>query len=191
MSTKYILVGGYVQKAEDKGKAFCEELISGIDKKSIKILDCMFARPIEAWEETFEKDKIFFTKYIKNFELELAQIENFTEQVKNSDVIFIRGGHTDPLINILNKNQSWIKELEGKTLAGTSAGANVIVKYFYGLNSHVIKEGFGLTSAKVIVHWKSEEYNVNWDKSLEDLKNYKEELRVYALKEGEFMVINN
>ncbi len=189
MSIKYILVGGYIQKAEDGGKAFCEELVKSVDKKPIKILGCMFARPREVWKETLEKDKKFFNKYIKNFELELAQIENFTEQVKNSDVIFIRGGHTDPLINILNKNQNWIKELEGKTLAGTSAGANVIAKYFYGLNSHVVKEGFGLTSVKVIVHWKSEEYILDWDKSLEDLRNYKEKLPVYALKEGEFMVI--
>ena len=119
-----------------------------------------------------------------------AQVENFTEQVKNSDVVFIRGGHTSTFINTLNGNTSWVKELEGKTLAGTSAGAEEIAKYFSGLDSHVVEEGLGLISVKVIVHFKSEEYNLNWDKALEELKNHKEELPVYALKEGEFVVIN-
>lgn len=38
---KYILVGGYVHKAQDSGgKAFCEELIKGIDNKYKKEYIC-------------------------------------------------------------------------------------------------------------------------------------------------------
>ncbi len=94
---KYILVGGYVHKAEDSGKAFCEELVRDYShKKTIKILDCMFARKKEDWQESIERDNMFFSKFISNFELELADPDKFTEQVRNSDVIYLRGGHTSP-----------------------------------------------------------------------------------------------
>ena len=59
--TKYILVGGYIHKAQDGGKAFCEELVKGFNEnRPIKILDCMFARPRESWEEKINQDIDFF-----------------------------------------------------------------------------------------------------------------------------------
>lgn len=50
--TKYILVGGYPHKATDGGKALCEELVRGFGE-SVRILDCLFARPREIWEESY------------------------------------------------------------------------------------------------------------------------------------------
>lgn len=193
--TKYILVGGYIHKALDEGKAFCEELVKGIDKKPIKILDCVFARPKESWEECLNKDNVLFQKFIKNFELKLANPEKFTEQIKNSDVIFLRGGHTQVLYEFLSRDKNWIKELEGKVLAGTSAGAEVIAKYYHVLSTNRIGGGFSLLPIKFISHWKSKnfdgvEQNIDFDKVLKELKNYKEDLPIYALKEGEFKVFN-
>lgn len=191
--TKYILVGGYVNKTEDGGKAFYEEIVKGFDKKPVKILDCMFARPKEEWDETFKKDKLLFTQYIKDFELELASNENFIEQFKNSDVIFFRGGFTKILSEALNKNTEWLNYLEGKTIAGTSAGAEVLSKYYHILKSNRKDDGFGLVPVKVIPHWQSnffdgEEYNLDWDKIIQELKDYKEDLPILTLKEGEFKV---
>jgi peptidase E len=191
--TKYILVGGYVRKAKDGGKAFCEELVKGIDKHPVKILDCMFARPRDSWKETFDTDNEFFSKFINNFELELADPEIFTEQVRLSDVIFLRGGQTRPLLYTLNKNQDWIHEIEGKVLAGTSAGADVIAKYYgVGKTNRTSGEGLGLLPIKFIPHWKSEtfkEFDIKWDELFDGLKNYKEDLPIYTLAEGEFKVI--
>ncbi len=191
--TKYILVGGYVHKAQDEGKAFCEELIKGINKKPIKILDCMFARKKEDWQDSIDRDNIFFSKFIKDFELELADPNNFTEQVKNSDVIYLRGGYTSPLMEALSKDKSWIKELDGKVLAGTSAGADAIAKYYTVLKTHRVGDGLGLLPVKFIPHWKSdysddEVRDINWDEELEKLKKYKEDLPMYTLTEGEFKI---
>lgn len=193
---KYILVGGYVHKAPDEGKAFCDELIKGIDKKPIKILDCMFARKKEDWQESIDKDQVFFSKFIKDFELELADPDKFTEQVKNSDVIYLRGGYTSPLMELLSKDKSWIKELDGKVLAGTSAGADVIAKHYTVLKTHRVGDGLGLLPIKFIPHWMSdysdeEVKDINWNEELEKLKNYKEDLPIHALREGEFEVINS
>jgi len=190
---KYILVGGYVHKAPDEGKAFCEELIKGINRKPVKILDCMFARKKEDWQESIHKDNVFLSKFIKDFELELANPDNFKEQVKDSDVIYLRGGYTSPLMEALSKDKSWIKELDGKVLAGTSAGADAITKYYSVLKTHRVGDGLGLLPIKFIPHWMSdysdeEVNNIDWESEFEKLKNYKEDLPIYTLKEGEFKV---
>lgn len=190
--TKYILVGGYLHKASDEGRAFCEELVKGFNfDRPVKILDCLFADTEERWEVKFKEDKERFKKYIKNFNFELADPKKFIEQVKASDVIFLRGGETERLINVLNKRGDWIKELDGKVLAGTSAGGDVISKYSYNLDTNKIIDCLGLLPVKFIPHWCSDYNapNIDWDKALQELKNYKENLPIYTLKEGEFVVI--
>lgn len=190
--TKYILIGGYPSKASDGGKSFCEEFIKGFNEP-IRILDCIFARPRETWEEVFADDKEFFRKHLPNkkFEIQLADPEKFIEQVKWANVIYLRGGRTSQLIELLNKNKGWYKELDGKTLAGTSAGANAIAKYYYGLDSLKLCEGLGLLPIKVIVHWRSDYNapNIDWDKAYSELKKYKEDLPIITLAEGQFELI--
>ncbi len=192
--TKYILVGGYIKKTEDGGKAFCEELVKGLNlSRPVKILDCMFARPAESWQEKLKEDQELFSKYISNFELELADVSKFVEQVKSSDVIFLRGGHTVALMEALNKNSDWMKYLDGKTVAGTSAGMDAISKYAYDIDTLELADGLGLLQVKSIPHWRSDynSPNVDWDNALKLLKEYKEDLPIYTLGEGEFVVIHN
>ncbi len=188
--TKYILAGGYLHNASDGGRAFCEELIKNINKKPVKILDCMFARFLNSWEIKFKEDGEFFSKYINNFELILASQENFLEQVKSADIVFLRGGETELLLERLNKTGNWVKELEGKTLVGTSAGGDVISKYSWNLDLKKVEECLGLLPIKFIPHWHSDydSPNIDWQKAFQELKEYKEDLPIYALKEGEFKV---
>lgn len=193
MSTKYILHGGYVDKAEDEGKSFCEEMIKGFDKKPVVILDCMFAREENYWQDSFGRDQIFFSKYIKDFKLVLASPDNFIEQAKEADVIYFKGGLTQMLFSFLNKDTEWLNHLEGKTLAGSSAGAQVISKYYHVLDTEQLGEGFGLVPVKIIVHWNSDykslkNRDIDWDYIYEELKDYKEDLEIITLKEGEFKV---
>lgn len=191
--TKYILVGGYFPKAPDNGKAFLVELIKG-HNKPVKILDCLYARPKELWDKLFLEDKEFFSKFIpkEDFEMQLANIKKFIEQVKWADVIFLKGGTTKDLMESLNKTPNWTNYLDNKTLAGTSAGADVISKYYgVGKTGRVNGVGLGLLPIKFIPHWKSNSsqyLNANWENILEGLKNYKEDLPIYTLAEGEFKV---
>jgi peptidase E len=191
--TKYILAGGYIQKAVDGGKAFCEEMVSklNIDKK-IRILYVAFAEPKHLWEEKMLVNKELFSKFINNFELQLAQVENFTEQIKDADVVYVRGGDTDLLFEVLSSIDGWYKELVGKVYVGASAGAEVISKYVYNLDTLCITEYLGIFPIKFIPHWKSDYNapNIDWDKAYDDLKEYKEDLPIHTLKEGEFKVFN-
>lgn len=192
MRVKYILVGGYPDKAKDSGRAFCEEIVKDF-KEPVRVLDCIFGRPRETWEEVFADDKEFFKKHAPNKKLEfkLADPDNFTSQAKWASAIYFRGGKTSELIKILNQNGGWEKELEGKTLAGTSAGANIMSRYYYGLDSLKICEGLGLLPIKVIVHYRSDynSPNIDWDRAYSELKNYKEDLPIITLAEGEFKIM--
>ncbi|MCX6795223.1 MAG: Type 1 glutamine amidotransferase-like domain-containing protein [Candidatus Falkowbacteria bacterium] len=188
--TKYILAGGYVHKAADGGKAFCEELVKGIKRNPIKILDCVFARTRDCWEETLESDNFLLSKFIKNFQLDLALPEKFLEQIKESDVIFLKGGETEMLIEALKKDLGWQKELTGKVLAGTSAGAEMMAEYYCDFIKPKAVKGFGLLPIKFVSHWQSSDYqDIDWDKALKKLKDHGEDLEIIKLKEGEFKVI--
>lgn len=191
MKTKYILVGGYPNRAPDKGKAFCEEVIRGFNEP-VRILDCMFARPEDTWAEELAYDKKFFKDHLPNkkIEIELAEPDKFLKQIKWANAIYLRGGKTSKLMQLLGANKRWEGELNGKTIAGTSAGANIIAKYYYGLDSLKIIEGLGLLPIKVIVHYRSDYNapNIDWDKAYSDLKNYKEDLPIVTLAEGQFEI---
>jgi peptidase E len=193
--TKYILVGGYPHKAADGGKAFAEELVHGINQP-VKLLDCLFARSQDNWPKAFEQDKEFFSKHLPNvrFEIELANPSSFIEQVKWADAVYIRGGTNELLlVAFLKQGSDLWSALEGKTLAGSSAGANAISKYYYGLDDLTFEEGIGLLPIKTIVHWQSDYNapNINWESAYEGMKEFGDKsLPICTLKEGEFMVLN-
>ena len=155
--TKFILVGGYPHKAPDGGKAFSEELVKGF-KEPVRVLDCLFARPCENWEKAYSQDKEFYTKHLPNtkFELILADPEKFLEQIEDCNAIYIRGGDTRVLMSVLAGVGDWVSKLKGKTLAGSSAGADLIAKYFYDLDYLEFGEGLGLLPIKTIVHYGSD-----------------------------------
>lgn len=191
--TKYILVGGYITKALDGGKAFCDELVKGIEQP-VKVLDCMFARSPDLWEEVFSKDKDFFAEHIPgvSIELRLAQPETFLKQLAWADVVFFRGGYSDQLKAHLSKTPEWVTMIDGKTVAGTSAGADILAKYFLNLDTLVVGEGFGLVPIKTIPHFGSD-YNsssIDWGKEEIKLKSYGEQLPFVPLREGEFKVFH-
>src|ERR1035437_8716055 len=115
MSTKFILIGGFPKKAIDGGKAFCVELIKGFSEPA-KILDCIYARPLEDWNQIFQNDKEFFSKNLpgRSFDIELADPKKFIEQIKWADAIYLRGGDSQQLLKLLTQSKGWLDELDGK-----------------------------------------------------------------------------
>jgi len=192
MKNRYILIGGFPWKAPDGGKKFAEELVKGFDQP-VKILDCFFACDRKDWGESYIKDQGFFAKHMPEMrlEFEMAEPDRFAEQVRRADVVYIRGGSSESAIHLLGKDDSWKSYLGGKTVAGTSAGADAISKYYYDIDGLKVCEGLGLLPSKVIVHYKSDynSPNVDWDKAYSDLQAYNENLPILALAEGEFKVI--
>jgi peptidase E len=152
----------------------------------------LFGSERETWEQKLDDHFEFFSNNLGAFELNLAIPERFIQQIKDSDIIFLQGGHPKLLMSILESTGNWINELEGKILVGSSGGADVVSKY-YGVGKTMnIGEGFGLLSIKFIPHWKSEYYahgvEIDWDKLKENIKSYKDDLELITLGDGEFKV---
>src|SRR5689334_13841863 len=125
--TKFVLVGGHPWKAPDAGRGFADEMLRGLSEP-VRILLVPFARPKEAWDKALADDKEFFTKHFpgKDLDIRLADERGFLEQVKWASVVLLKGGKSEVLIDVLNRHAVWEKELPGKTLAGSSAGADAI-----------------------------------------------------------------
>jgi len=92
----------------------------------------------------------------------------------------------------LVERPEWKKDLAGKTIAGSSAGADALSTYYYGLDTREVRSGTGLLPIKMIPHFKSDYHGweFDWDKAEAELKAYKEDLPIMALREGEFKVFN-
>lgn len=191
IKTKYILVGGYPRKAPDGGKALAEEMVKGFEEP-IKLLICYFARPRIQWELTMIEDCLFFGAHLpdKKINFKIARVGTFISQLRWANAIYIRGGDTSALLKKLARCPGWEKELEGKTVAGSSAGAIILAKYDYNLDTLSPEDGLGFVPVKVLVHYRSDYNapNVDWDKAEEELKNYKEDLPILKLAEGQFEV---
>jgi len=190
--TRYILSGGYPWKAADGGKAFAQAVVQGF-REPVQILECLFARSRDAWDQALSSDKEMFATLLPDtrVQLQLAEPETFIEQIRSADVVYIRGGDWDPLVAALGKSPGWEKVLDGKTLVGGSAGAMLIAKYDYDIDALKLHEGLGLLPVKAQVHYRSDYNapNVDWDKADAELKNYREDLPILNLGEGEFEVI--
>jgi len=189
--TKFVLVGGYSNKSADDGGAFAQELVEGFDQP-VRILECIFARPVDEWESALEKDKFLFSSKLKQkIIFELADPARFIEQIRKADVIYFRGGRTKALIEVLEQSPGWEKELSGKTVAGSSAGVNFLAQYYYSLDNLEICQGLGILPIKALVHYKSDYNapNIEWDTVYQELNEYGEDLPVLAIPEGAFEVI--
>lgn len=186
----FILIGGRIYSAPDKGKAFCDEILTRVSGRPVKILDCIFARPESDWEERFQMDKDFFQTHSVQFQITLAGQGMFVHQVKNADVIFFQGGIPKVLIEALEKEVGWREALQDKIVVGSSGGADVLCQYYgVGKTGRFDGEGLGLIPVKFIPHWENDD-SVDWDTLLENLKNHKEDLEIIVLREGEFKIFD-
>ncbi len=189
--TRYILIGGYTSRAPDGGKALCMELVKGFDQP-VKILFVFFALPKKAWSTKLNETKQLLMSNVPDTQLDvrMADYKNMVQLCQWANVIYFSGGKMDPLYKALDKNKEWMKTVDGKTVAGSSAGAIMLSRYSYDPDNLCVIEGRGLLPVKVIVHYQSG-YNaphVNWDKAYQELEGYKEKLEIAALPEGQFRV---
>lgn len=110
-------------------------------------------------------------------------IRDFSNQLKSADVVFLKGGITLSLYKILKKVPNLEKSFSGKIIAGSSAGALVLAKYYYDGDYDTYNEGLGILPIKMICHWGEQRHS-----KLEDLKKFGEKLEIYAIPEEKFVI---
>lgn len=132
MKTKYILHGGEAQLINTENDPFYAEILKDTPD-NLKILLVYFANDPERNEERKKGNIEQFNRVSgnKKLEFQIADEANFINQIRNSDIIYIRGGSTPVLIEALSKYDNLEKEFEGKIISGESAGMNSLSKYSF------------------------------------------------------------
>jgi len=189
--TKYILHGGFTSTDNELNRTFYGEVTRDVPDGG-KILLCYFASVDEDNTRRFNEDseKIKQQSNGKVFNFLLADEKNFIEQLKRSDALYLRGGSTPKLCGVLNKYDDFKEILEGKTVAGSSAGAYVIGKYsaFHDdASGGKVREGLGLLPLRVVCHYESIDLPPN-PEALELLMNTEPELEAVLLRDFEWKI---
>lgn len=195
--TKYILQsGGLVGHPELKRK-FHREVVKGLSG-DIKILLCNFAQKREEWEPKFEG---YCQSILKDMPddvrptFELAMPDTFVDQIQACDVLYCHGGDND-LIEYRMSKYKLPDIWEGKIVSVNSASSQMLSAAYYTNDWRLCRTGFGILPIKFIPHYMADPNPldprgpVDWPKVYEDLAAYGDtSLPIHALKEGEFVVI--
>ena len=195
--TKYVLNSGNTSQYPDKQKAFFAEILKGLGAHP-KILIVLFSRPREYWEETFQKYESATKNALpKGLEVvfEMAMPDKFALQVENNDVVYVLGGD-DYLLRFWFDKFDLPTIWEGKVIAGSSAGSDIMVKNFWTCDWRENMDGLGILPITFIAHYNSsygasDPYRgpINWQQAKDELKHYGDKtLPIYAVEEGDFIV---
>ena len=189
--TKFILHGGFTREANELNDRFYQEFVKDL-KEGGTVLFVYFAREKDEYQKLFKQDstRVLETVGEKKLNAILAEEENFIEQVKNADALFLRGGDTDKLKNTIKKYKEFPKAIEGKVVAGSSAGAYLFSTFHGSASFGGVHEGLGILPIRLICHYKSQSgiFDHVGEKELEEIKKYPDHLELVVLKDFESKV---
>jgi hypothetical protein len=194
--TRYILHGGDIRNSADEGRAFFSRLLDGLGSQP-RLLVCFFAQPEEIWNDKFMEWRVRIAACVPKSSITfgLANPENFIEQSKEYDALFVYGGNGPLLIESIKHLGKYREVVDRfRSVAGSSAGAIMLSKYAYDCDDRQIVEGLAFVPAKTLVHFESETYGkvdprgpINWQKAWDDLAAFGDPaMPILELHEGEF-----
>lgn len=189
--TTYILAGGNDRTSASYGERLASVL--GQLRAGSRLLSCFFSQdPVDRHERFVEFKGWFDHAFGPTIVVEEAQEENFFDQLKVADILYLHGGETLRLIDALPDFDMFKKAIEGKTIVGSSAGANYLSNVFYSPNARKIRNGSGAAGVATIVHYGATDKMSleEWAVVVQDVKKIAQS-RVFLLPEGEFVVIQS
>lgn len=186
--TKYILHGGFTGKDNELNRTFFEEIGRDTPDGGTVLL-VYFASKLEDSPNKFEKDRERIAKqsHGKNLNFVLADKERFIEQLKQADAVYIRGGNTEKLLATLRSYPDLRPLVQGKTVAGSSAGAYALSKLSVSHDGKKLCEGLGILPLRVVCHYESQELPP-YPGSVEFLEETAKELELIKFKDHEWKV---
>jgi hypothetical protein len=194
LNTRYILVGGGWKSALDKASPWQRMMIDRHDGP-VRVLICLFGREQPVWDERFAHVKGLFEINLGPQALyELALPGTFMQQIEDSDVVYLDEGDNVCMEKSLVSYRSLSLAFAGKTVAGSSAGANILSQEYYTRSLSMVRAGMGILPIKVMTHYDSQPDSLH----LIDWPAIRRELQadgigtghVYALRENEYVVLD-
>lgn len=191
--TKFILHGGETGIENEHNKDFYRAWVSDFKEDLVpNILLVYFSRPLEEWQRLGNSDKERFAKYTGSrkvkFTIADSDLKIFEQQVKDADVVYVRGGSSDMLVFSLGPiKDKFLEIIKGKLFVGSSAGVMFLSHYTQSHTSGQWEEGLGILPINSFVH-----YSDKFKGEIESLKNnYPEDKNeLILLPETEFVVRN-
>jgi|SRR3989344_281155 len=152
--TKFVLHGGFNKEKGFIQDEFFREMLKDT-LSDVKILLVYFAEREDMLQLRMEQSKEQFNKNkgSKNLDIKIASEDTFVEDCIWADIIFICGGRTVKLMEVLKKYKNLEQLFTGKVISGDSAGANALGQLFYSKSSKEISEGLRILPFKIIVHY--------------------------------------
>lgn len=189
MKTKFILHGGYTSEENDLNRGYFAEMAKGVSDGG-NILLVYFASKDEGVEEKYQKDSARLQSFSKGKIIHTVRAteENFMNELKNADAIYLRAGDTQKLKATLDKYPDFIEAIKGKVVSGSSAGVYVLAKYYFTNSLNKVMEGYGCVPARVVCHYKSEIHPTpeNVD-PVGEMEKYDNNLELVLLKDYEWV----
>lgn len=155
---RLILMGGRPWVAPDGGKHFAEVLLRYFPARA-KLAFCLFAQDKDDWEQTRQWNIGAIDRFRGKTEVEYRTMiaENFEEVSAWADIVYIPGGNPPRLKAALDRHGNLAKLWDGKVIAGSSAGADVLcAHYLCYLQDTELLDGLGWVRAACIPHWRNE-----------------------------------
>lgn len=194
-NTTYILAGGNDRLSSDYGKRLSDEIARYTVNP--KILSCFYSQPEKTWAEKAEDWSGWFKENFQwPFTYDYTKSDTFLDQVKDSDVIYFHGGDTKLLLSRL-PNGEVLKDLfENKVVIGSSAGSNMLARYYWSSTKGEFGEGKAVLDMAVMVHYGAELVG-DKKRTSEEWNNQEVEFAamittpITRLPEGQFVVVED
>ena len=182
--TSILLHGGHAGAATPRNDEFFRAMVQGASGP-VRLLLIPFARKTSTEREEVSQRHSLRIQWLNqgvSLSVTIAEAAKLAEQIRQAEVVYMVGGDTATLVSALRAVPNITELLIGKTLAGSSAGAYALVKYYRDNDTAKLGEGLGLLNIKVFAHFSPSvlpEYN--------ELAQYQENLPIIALPEGEWV----
>ena len=156
--TKFILHGGFTRIDNELNRAFFREFLADVQDGG-NVLMVFFASREDDPTDTFKElsERMQSEAADKKIRFVLATQERFLEEVQNADALYLHGGSTNKLLRVLREFPLLEQYIQGKTIAGSSAGAYAIAKFGASHSEDTMREGLGLAPLRVVCHYESSE----------------------------------
>ena len=189
--TKFIFHGGTTQLDVESNRSFYREIIKDIPEGGTVLLVYFASRATDA-ETNEEKMKSDIERFQnqsegKRLHFVMATREEFINQLSQADAMYIRGGSTAQLMEILRSYPDLKPYTEGKVLAGSSAGAYALSTFYDSHYEDLVLEGLALAPVRVVCHCNSVKMKPR-EKSVQLLKETTPELELILLNDCEWKV---
>lgn len=186
MKTTFVLHGGYTSAKNELNAGFYKEMSRYVPGGG-NILLIYFSRDDEDYDRVFEQDRSRIVEQAGGKKLTIVRATkgNFVEEVEAADALYMRGGDTDKLLNVLKKHPDFGEAIKGKVIAGSSAGAYVLAKYYHSVSKGGVHEGLGLLPVRVVCHYESAGFE-KVDDPLALMGKYPKDLELVVLKDHEW-----